>query len=146
LQELIDMPMGDLPRDPEHLRAVLQARSAARGGTAVDLYRTDGYLVLNADLPGIDPGSLQVEIDGPAVVIRAYRTLRGMDGDTRWDVRDREAGQILRRVMVGESVDAAGIAPHYAAGVLSLYLPVTEGRRRSVPVVFPRQELPGEAA
>ena len=139
------MPMGVSPQDHERIRAALEARSQARGGTAVDLYRHEGFLVLNADLPGIDPGSLSVELDGNALLIQAHRSLRGMDRTTLWNVRDREEGPILRRIPVGEGVDPAGIAPHYANGVLSLHMPVRPGKRhRSVPVRCP--EHAGEAA
>lgn len=139
------MYMGVPPQDHERMRAALEARSQARGGTAVDLYRHGGFLVLNADLPGIDPGSLSVELDGNALLIRAHRSLRGLDSTTRWDVRDREDGPILRRIPVGEGVDPAGIAPHYANGVLSLHIPVRTGtRQRSVPVQYGKPA--GEAA
>ncbi|MGW9404934.1 Hsp20/alpha crystallin family protein [Arthrobacter sp. NPDC055585] len=137
--------MGVPPQDHERKRAALEARSQARGGTAVDLYRHDGFLVLNADLPGIDPGSLSVELDGNAVLIRAHRSLRGMDSTTRWNVREREDGTILRRIPVGEGVDPAAAAPHYANGVLSLHIPLRHGaRQRSVPVQYVQRA--GEAA
>ncbi|MER1996867.1 MAG: Hsp20/alpha crystallin family protein [Arthrobacter sp.] len=139
------MPSGVAPQDHERIRAALEARSQARGGTAVDLYRHSGFLVLNADLPGIDPGSLSVELDGGTLLIRAHRSLRGMDSSTRWNVREREDGLILRRIPVGEGVDPAAVAPHYANGVLSLHLPLRAAvRQRRVPVEY--REQPGEAA
>ncbi|GAA1902743.1 hypothetical protein GCM10009688_03250 [Arthrobacter gandavensis] len=137
------MPMGVPPRDHERQRAALEARSQARGGTAVDLYRHEGFIVLNADLPGIDPGSLSVELDGDSLLIRAHRSLRGMDSGTLWNVREREDGLILRRIPVGGSVDPSRAAPHYANGVLSLQLPVKPGSRRTVPVQYSRR---GKAA
>lgn len=140
------MSVGYPPREFERVRTALQARSSARGGTAVDLYRNGGHLVLNADLPGIDPGSLTVELNGNTLLIRAHRTLRGMDGGARWDVRDREDGPILRSILIGEGIDAGAISPHYADGVLSLHIPVTAGsRQRNVPVVFaPEHGCPQE--
>ncbi|MBF4995262.1 Hsp20/alpha crystallin family protein [Arthrobacter gandavensis] len=144
-QEMMVMSMGSSPQDHELLRAALEARSQARGGTAVDVYRHEGFLVLNADLPGIDPGSLSVELDGNSLLIRAHRSLRGMDSSTRWDVREREDGTILRRIPVGEGVEVSAAAPHYANGVLSLHLPLRPaGQQRSVPVQY--SEQPGEAA
>ncbi|MEB7449019.1 Hsp20/alpha crystallin family protein [Arthrobacter koreensis] len=134
-QEMIIMPMGVPPQDHERQRAALEARSQARGGTAADLYRNGGFLVLNADLPGIDPGSLSVELDGDFLLIRAHRSLRGMDSGTLWSLREREDGLIFRRIAVGGSVDPSGVSPHYANGVLSLHLPLRPGSgRRTVPV------------
>ena len=42
----------------------------------MDLSRTsDGY-VLNADLPGIDPASVDINVDGQLLSIRAERPVR----------------------------------------------------------------------
>ena len=37
----------------------------------MDLYRDGDHYVLSADLPGIDPGSVDVDVDGQLLTIRA---------------------------------------------------------------------------
>ena len=43
----------------------------------MDLYRDGDHYVLTADLPGIDPGSVDIDVDGQLLTIRAERTLAG---------------------------------------------------------------------
>ncbi len=53
--------------------ALLQFRPGPRF-MPVDLYRNEEQYVLVADLPGIDPGSVDVDVDGQLLTIRAERT------------------------------------------------------------------------
>ena len=91
----------------------------------MDLYRDADNYVLNADLPGIDPESVDVDVDGQLLSIRAERAPRTQD-DVRWIARERSTGSYLRRFTLGQAIDTANISAKYDNGVLSVVLPVTE--------------------
>lgn len=91
----------------------------------MDLYRDGGTYVLNADLPGIDPGSVDIDVDGQLLTIRAERTLNSGDG-VKWLARERQAGSFLRQLNLGQGIDTERIAASYNNGVLSVTIPVTE--------------------
>lgn len=91
----------------------------------MDLYRDADNYVLNADLPGIDPQSVDVDVDGQLLSIRAERTASTRDG-VRWIARERSAGSYLRRFTLGQGIDTAHISASYDNGVLSIVLPVSE--------------------
>jgi len=91
----------------------------------MDLYRDADNYVLNADLPGIDPESVDVDVDGQVLSIRAERAPRTAQ-DVRWIARERSSGSYLRRFTLGQGIDTAGISARYDNGVLSVVLPVTE--------------------
>jgi HSP20 family protein len=91
----------------------------------VDLYRDADRYVLNADLPGIDPGSIDVDVDGSQLTIRAQRTADTREG-ARWLARERGAGSFLRQFTLGDGVDTEAITASYDAGVLSVIIPVSE--------------------
>ena len=91
----------------------------------IDLHRDGDHYVLNADLPGVDPGSVDVDIDGQLLTIRAERTLRS-DEQAQWLVRERPSGSFLRQLTLGDGLDTAGISAHYENGVLSVVIPVSE--------------------
>jgi len=91
----------------------------------MDLYRDADNYVLNADLPGIDPQSVDVDVDGQLLSIRAERTAPTRD-DVRWIARERSAGSYLRRFTLGQGIDTAHISASYDNGVLSVVLPVSE--------------------
>ena len=54
----------------------------------IDLLRDGDHYVLSADLPGVDPGSIDVDVDGQLLTIRAERTLRS-DSDVQWLAHER---------------------------------------------------------
>lgn len=91
----------------------------------VDLYRENEHYVLNADLPGIDPGSVDVDVDGQLLTIRAQRTAATRDG-AKWMVQERPTGTYLRQFSLGEGVDVDRISASYDNGVLSVVIPVSE--------------------
>ncbi|GAB3602941.1 Hsp20/alpha crystallin family protein [Microbacterium aureliae] len=91
----------------------------------MDLYRDGDHYVLTADLPGIDPGSVDIDVDGQLLTIRAERTLPSGDG-VKWITREREAASFLRQLNLGQGIDTERISAQYANGVLSVTIPVSE--------------------
>lgn len=91
----------------------------------VDLFRDGDRYVLHADLPGADPGSIDVDLDGGQLTIRAQRTPDTRDG-VRWLARERGSGSFLRQFSLGDGVDLDGISASYESGVLSVIIPVSE--------------------
>jgi HSP20 family protein len=91
----------------------------------MDLYRDGDHYVMTADLPGIDPGSVDIDVDGQLLTIRAERTLASGDG-VKWITREREAASFLRQLNLGQGVDTEGIAATYNNGVLTVTIPVSE--------------------
>jgi len=99
-------------------------RQAARP-IPMDLYRDGDHFLLNADLPGIDPGSVDLDVDGRFLTIRAERTASANEGVT-WLSRERPSGSFQRRLRLGDGIDADAISASYDNGVLSVVIPVSE--------------------
>jgi len=91
----------------------------------VDLFREGHRYVLNADLPGVDPGSVDVDVDGHLLTIRAQRSAGSRD-NARWLAQERPSGSYLRQFSIGDDVDPDGISASYDNGVLSVVIPVAE--------------------
>lgn len=91
----------------------------------MDLYRDGDHYVLSADLPGIDPGSVDIDVDGQLLTIRAERTARSGEG-VKWITRERATGSYLRQLNLGQGIDTAGISATYDNGVLSVLIPISE--------------------
>jgi HSP20 family protein len=103
------------------------------GGTGprsmpMDLYRTGDHYVLDVDLPGIDPGSVDIDVDGSVLTIRAERTLGAPEG-SQWLTRERQPGSFVRQLTLGEGLDAERITAAYDNGVLSITIPVKESAK-----------------
>jgi len=111
----------------------------------MDLSRDADRYVLNADLPGIDPSSVDIDVDGQLLSIRAERPAPANDGVT-WIARERSTGTFLRRFTLGQSVDTAGISANYENGVLSVVIPVAEKAKPRKIVVESSAPAPVKAA
>ena len=114
-------------RDMDRLGQMLDFRQGPRL-MPMDLYRDGDHYVMNADLPGIDPGSVDIDVDGQLLTIRAERTTRSVEG-VKWLTRERTSGTFLRQLNLGQGIDTDGISANYENGVLSVVIPVSEKAR-----------------
>ncbi|WP_157129485.1 Hsp20/alpha crystallin family protein [Nocardia amamiensis] len=91
----------------------------------MDLFKAGDHYVLNADLPGVDPGSIDVSVDSGTLTLRAQRTVPSEEG-VQWIASERFAGTFMRQLSLGENVDAEKISATYNNGVLSVTIPIME--------------------
>ena len=91
----------------------------------MDLYKLDDHYVLSADLPGVDPGSIDVDVDRGTLTLTAHRTAPETDG-VQWISSERFAGTYRRQVALGDGVDTERISAAYDNGVLSVTIPLAE--------------------
>lgn len=94
----------------------------------MDLYRTGDHYVLHVDIPGADPGSVDVNVEDRTLTIRAERTAR-TDADVQWLARERASGTYVRQLTVGRGLALDRVEASYADGVLTLTIPVAEEAR-----------------
>jgi HSP20 family protein len=91
----------------------------------MDLYRSGDQYVVNVDLPGVDPGSIDLDVDANTLTIQAERTIGAADG-AQWLAQERPAGRYMRQLGLGTDVDLERIHASYEHGVLTLTIPVAE--------------------
>ena len=112
-------------RDFDRLASsLLEARRGPRY-MPMDLYRDGDHYVLTADLPGIDPGSVDIDVDGQLLTIRAER-FASANENAKWLVHERPYGAYMRQFTLGDGVDVEGITANYEHGVLSVIVPMAE--------------------
>jgi HSP20 family protein len=91
----------------------------------MDLCKIDDHYLLTADLPGVDPGSVDVDVDSGTLTISAHRTARSEDA-VQWLANERFFGTYRRQLSLGEGIDATAISATYENGVLTVTIPVAE--------------------
>lgn len=108
----------------------------------MDLYKVDDHYVLSADLPGVDPGSIDVDVDRGTLTLTARRSVPESSG-VQWISSERFAGTFRRQISLGDGVDTEGISASYDNGVLSITIPLAE-RAKPRKVDISRAELTNE--
>jgi len=91
----------------------------------MDLCKIDDHYVLTADLPGVDPGSVDIDVDNGTLTISAHRTARS-DDSAQWLANERFFGKYRRQLSLGDGIDTAAISATYENGVLTVTIPVAE--------------------
>jgi HSP20 family protein len=91
----------------------------------MDLCKVDDHYVVTADLPGVDPGSVDVSIDNGTLTLTARRSARSEDS-VQWLANERFFGTYRRQLSLGDGIDASRIAATYENGVLTVTIPVAE--------------------
>ncbi|MCF7547856.1 Hsp20/alpha crystallin family protein [Pseudonocardia sp. WMMC193] len=91
-------------------------------GMPMDIQRLDDHFVATFDLPGVDPGSIDVTVEGNALTVRAERSTPHEGGD--WLTRERPRGSFSRRLMLGRDLDGDRLTATYRDGVLAITIPV----------------------
>lgn len=101
---------------------------------SMDVTRTDGELIVTAELPGIEPDK-DVEI----TVGEDYLTIKGekseeteISEEDRY-VHERRYGKFMRRVPVPEGVSADKITADYTNGVLTVKVALPEETKPAEP-------------
>jgi len=95
----------------------------ARASVPLDVYRKGDKFIVRVDLPGIDPASLDLNIERNVLTIKAERTWAPADGDEVL-IAERPQGTFTRRLFLSEGLDPDKIVAQYELGVLTVTVPV----------------------
>jgi HSP20 family protein len=106
-------------------RLVQAPWGAVRNSVPMDVYRRGEEFLVRVDLPGIDPSSIDLQIEKNVLTLHAERSWAPSDGDEVL-VSERPQGTFTRRLFLGDGLDTDGIAAKYENGVLSIIVPVAE--------------------
>ncbi len=91
----------------------------------MDAYRAGEQFVVQFDLPGVDPASIDLDVERNVLTVKAERAPTYGD-DVELQVAERPRGVFSRQLFLGDTLDADRIEAHYDAGVLTLRLPIAE--------------------
>ena len=134
-------PFRDVDRLAERLFSSVTEMGQAMRGMPLDVYRSGDHYVVHCDLPGADPGSVDVAVDGRSLTVRAQRSPRAEDVD--WLTQERTTGVFVRQLTLGPGVDLEHIDATYTDGVLTLTIPVAEqARPRRIEVTHTASSTP----
>jgi len=107
-------------------RVFEQAWSQTRQASVpMDAYRHEDTFVINLDLPGVDPGSIDLTVERNALTISAERHWQPVEGD-QLVAAERRHGSFSRQLFLGDGLDTEKIHATYENGVLTVTIPVAD--------------------
>ncbi len=90
----------------------------------IDAWREGDTFHVEFDLPGVDPGSIDLDVERNVVTVKAERPPRASDAELI--AAERPRGIFSRQLVLGDNLDTEHITASYDAGVLTLQIPVAE--------------------
>jgi HSP20 family protein len=98
----------------------------------VDFAEQDGKYVLTAELPGIDPKDVDVEVEGNVLTIRGEKKLEREKKEEKMRISERQYGSFERTMTLPPNADPGKVTAKVDQGVLKLEIekrPEARGRK-----------------
>ncbi len=90
----------------------------------MDAWREGDAFVVEFDLPGVAPESINLDVERNVLTVKAERL--GLDGSLEMFAAERPRGAFSRQLILGDNLNVDHVAANYNAGVLTLRIPVAE--------------------
>ena len=90
----------------------------------MDAWREGDTFVLEFDLPGVSPETIDVDVERNVLTVKAERPSKS--GDWEMLASERPNGLFSRQLVLGDNLDLEQVSAAYDGGVLRLVVPVAE--------------------
>jgi HSP20 family protein len=100
---------------------------------AIDLSREEGRLVVRADVPGIKPEQIKIEIADNVLTLSGEHEETKEEKEKDFIRRERRYGAFSRSMTLPEGVDPSGVTAKTQEGVLEITIPL--------PVAAPKETV-----
>ena len=88
----------------------------------MDAWREGDTCVVEFDLPGVPPETLDIDVERNVLTVKAERPTPNREGEVL--AAERPTGLFSRQLVLGENLDLDNVQASYDAGVLRLTIPV----------------------
>lgn len=109
-------------------RWAAEVAGSRRSVVPMDAYRHGEQFMVRFDLPGIDPGSIDLTVDKDVLTVSAERSWQPDEGQDVL-ISERPQGTFTRQLFLGENLDAEHIEASYDHGVLTVIIPIAESAK-----------------
>jgi HSP20 family protein len=118
---------------------------------AIEVSQADGKYMIRAELPGVNPGDVKLEITNEAVILEGERKSERQENKGNVHLTERQYGHFYRAIPLPEGAKVEEARAKFANGLLEVTVPVQEQKekRREIPIepAAPAQSgAPGKAA
>lgn len=112
-------------RELDRLTQQVLGSAAKPAAMPMDAFRDGDTFLVELDLPGVAPESIDLDVERNVLTVRAERRPSAAEG-SEVVIAERPTGLFTRQLFLGETLDTDRIDASYEAGVLRLRIPVAE--------------------
>ncbi|MDQ1605459.1 MAG: hypothetical protein QOE01_3304 [Actinomycetota bacterium] len=111
-------------RDLDRLTQQLWGTATRPTVMAMDAWRDGDEFVVEFDLPGVSPESVDLDVERNVLTVKAERP--ALNGDRELIAAERPRGVFSRQLILGDNLDTENVGAAYSSGVLTVRIPVAE--------------------
>lgn len=117
-------PFRELDRLAQQMFAGTFGTTARPAAMAMDAWREGDDFVVEFDLPGVNPDSVNLDLERNVLTVQAERSRPDPARDLL--AAERPHGIFSRQLILGDNLDTEHLTASYEAGVLRVRIPVAE--------------------
>lgn len=104
---------------------------------AIDVVRDNGNLVVRADIPGIKPEEVKVQIDDDVLTLSGEHEESKEEKDKNYMRRERRYGSFSRSIALPRGVDPEKVEAKTHDGILEVRIPLPEAAKSEPVTITP---------
>ena len=93
---------------------------------AVDIFETEGEIVVKAELPGVDRKDITLHLENNVLALKGERRFEKETKEENYHRVEREYGTFSRAFALPAAVNADKVAAEYKDGILKIVVPKKE--------------------
>jgi len=102
---------------------------------AIDVVRDDANLIVRADIPGIKPEEVKIEVEDDILTVSGEHEERKEEKDKQYVRRERRYGSFSRSMALPAGVDPKQIVAKTRDGVVEVTIPLpTEAKKETIKI------------
>lgn len=112
-------------------------RTDSQSYPALDVWIGQDQLILDAELPGVDPKDVKIEVAGDRLTLTGKAGVDEVETDKQgvWHRKERPRGEFARTLQLPFRAEANNVKAAYRNGILRVTIPKAESERpRRIPV------------
>jgi len=127
---------NDFDRALQPLLSENEANASIAWVPTVEISERDGKYRILAELPGLSPDEVQVEIEDDALILQGERHVESDSTEGGIRRSERQFGMFYRRIPLPEGADPEQAKAQFHNGMLEITMPVPNRqiKRRQIPV------------
>jgi HSP20 family protein len=101
---------------------------------AIDVMRENGNLLVRADIPGIKPEEVKIEVEDDILTVSGQHEEHKEEKDENYLRRERRYGSFVRSLALPAGVDAKKIKAKTRDGVVEVTIPLPKEEKETVTI------------